>query len=75
MTMPDVPNGVRSKIAHWVALVLAACIFGEVAIGVISTQIPPQDWNLVNSAVSNLHAIALLLAGGLLGLAKPGGAT
>lgn len=60
----------KIRIATWIAFALFSCIAGQVAIGVICTQNPPQDWNLVNSAVGNLHAIALLLAGGLLGLEK-----
>jgi len=34
---------------------------------------PPSDWNLVNTVTTNLNSLALILAGGLLGITRPGG--
>lgn len=56
-----------------VALVLCVLLQGGVAMGCLAW--PPQDWNLVHNALGNLNTLAVMLAGGLLGISTPSRST
>jgi hypothetical protein len=73
--MTDAPPNGAVRSLQLVALIgaFAGCILVMGAIAGLCIFYPPQDWNLVNTVTSNLNALALLLAGGLLGVTKPGG--
>lgn len=73
-TKPPNGNGhYKQLLAVLIAIGLGICIMSQVGVALGCLWWPPQDWNLVNKATSSLDGMALLLAGGLIGLAKPGG--
>ena len=65
-------NGVRKRHDLVLGLSLGSCVTFSSLLAAACLFHPPSDWNLVSKVIDHLDALSLLLAGGLLGLSKPG---